>query len=264
MLNLIKYEFIRKYRLVFMILITILALNLFLLTRGVGGSMLFLVLSPIVLYVFYLADIIRMYSDDLNKKTGYMLFMTPNSGYKIISSKLLAAILEGFGLLLIYFLFIIVNSIYIIISIGEVVDFRRILSSINNILSGSLGYSFNLIYLFITLFSILVFIIAFITTAYTAMTIRKSLFSEIKFGGLISFIIFLLINWITTYVSSWLYGLLSNISPYYESMDIILSTGRFNQETLIMILLPMISVAIIQTITLTGFSGYLLEKKINL
>ena len=112
-----------------MILITMLALNLFLLTRGVGGSMLFLVLSPIVLYVFYLADIIKMYSDDLNKKTGYMLFMTPNSGYKIISSKLLAAILEGFALVLIYFIFILINGTYIIISAGNEIDYSQIIKA---------------------------------------------------------------------------------------------------------------------------------------
>lgn len=109
MISLIKYEFIRKYKLVSMILITILALNLLLLTKGAGGSMLFLVVSLSALFVFYLVDIIKMYSDDLNKKTGYMLFMTPNSGYKIIWAKLLAAIIEGAGLVLIYFIFILIN-----------------------------------------------------------------------------------------------------------------------------------------------------------
>jgi hypothetical protein len=259
MLNLIKYEFIRRYRLISIILITMLALNILLLTRGVGGSMLFLVLSPIVLYIFYLADIIRMCSDDLNKKTGYMLFMTPNSGYKIIWSKLMAAILEGFGLLLIYFLFFIGNGTYIVASIGEVVDFSNILSIINNMFEGSLILGFDLVSLFIVLLTVLIFIIAFITTVYTAMTIRKSLFSEVKFGGLISFIIFLLINWIITYISGWLYGL------YYEPMSAtIVSTGSFTQETFIMALLPMIAVSIIQIIALTGLSGYLLEKEINL
>ena len=176
MLNLIKYEFIRKYRLVSMILITMLALNLFLLTRGVGGSMLFLVLSPIVLYVFYLADIIKMYSDDLNKKTGYMLFMTPNSGYKIISSKLLAAILEGFALVLIYFIFILINGTYIIISAGNEIDYSQIIKAVDNLLSGSLG--FNLGHVLVFLLAALAFLIAFITTVYTAMTIRKVYFPK--------------------------------------------------------------------------------------
>ena len=89
MLKLIKFEFIRKYKLLSMTLISAIALNILAISRGPGGSTMFILLFPLVLSVLYLIDIIKMYSEDLNKKTGYMLFMTPNSGYKIISSKLL-------------------------------------------------------------------------------------------------------------------------------------------------------------------------------
>ncbi|NLJ57450.1 MAG: hypothetical protein GX339_01245, partial [Tissierellia bacterium] len=170
MLNLIKYEFTRKYKSIFMILITVFALNLFLISSGPGGSMLFLVFSPIVLGLLYLVDIIKMYASDLNKKTAYMIFLTTNSGYKIIISKLLTAVLEGFGFLLIYFLFFIMNGIYIILSFGEVVVFSRLISAINDIFSRNLGYNFNLVYLFLFLLAALVFLIAFITTVYTAIT----------------------------------------------------------------------------------------------
>lgn len=264
MLNLIKYEFIRKYKLIAGTIITALALNVFLITRGLGGSATFLVLLPLVLSVLFIADIVKMYSDDLNNKTGYMLFMTPNSGYKIISSKLLTAVIEGFGLLLIYFLFFLLNAIYIVVSLGEAVDFANIISIINNIFSGSLIFNFNLVHLFIFLLTVLVFIIAFITTIYTSITIRKSLFSEIKFGGLLSFIIFIFINWMVTTISGWFYGFTSNIPPFYESMNTITNTGRFEPEALMMVFLPMIAVSILQIIALTVLSGYLLEKKINL
>jgi hypothetical protein len=93
------------------------------------------------------------------------------------------------------------------------------------------------------------------------MTIRKSIFSEIKFGGLFSFIIFLLINWVLSFLSSKFYDI---ITPYYDTVDNISSTGRVSAGGLAMILLPMIAVLIIQTVALTGISGYLLEKKINL
>ncbi len=156
------------------------------------------------------------------------------------------------------------NGVYIIMSIGEVVDLSNILNAINSMFSGSLGYGFNLVNLFIVLLAVLIFIIAFITTVYTAMTIRKSIFSEIKFGGLISFIIFLLINWVVTTLSNWLLGGVLNISPYYDSMNTIVNTGMSTTETLIMALLPTLAVLTIQIIALTGLSGYLLEKEINL
>jgi len=259
MISLIKYEFIRKYKLVSMILITILALNLLLLTKGAGGSMLFLVVSLSALFVFYLVDIIKMYSDDLNKKTGYMLFMTPNSGYKIIWAKLLAAIIEGAGLVLIYFIFILINGAYIVVSMGDQIDYSQIVRGVNQLLSGTFG--FNLGHVLVLLMAVLAFLIAFITTVYTAMTIRKSIFSEIKFGGLFSFIIFLLINWLLSLVSDKFHDIMT---PYYDSINAVSNAGNISAGGLALILLPIISVFIIQAIVLTGFSGYLLEKKINL
>lgn len=258
MLKLIKLEFTRKSRLIAMTLITAVALNIFLITRGPAGSSMFLVLFPPVLSILYLVDIIKMYSEDLNKKTGYMLFMTPFSGYKIISSKLLTAVLEGFAILLIYFIFIIINGIYIVVSTGAEIDYSQIIRIVDNLLSGSFGVSLG--HIFIFLLAALTFLIAFITTVYTAMTIRKSIFSEIKFGGLLSFIIFLLINWALSSVSSKFFDA---ISPYYDSINTI-AEGRVTPAEFAMILLPMIAVSIIQAIAFTGFSGYLLEKKINL
>lgn len=258
MLKLIKLEFIRKSKLIAITLITAVALNMFLITRGVAGSSMFLVLFPPALFILYLVDIIKMYSEDLNKKTGYMLFMTPNSGYKIISSKLLTAVLEGFAILLIYFIFILINGIYIIISTGAEIDYSQVIGVVDRFMSGNLGFSLG--HVFVILLTSLTFLIAFITTVYTAMTIRKSIFSEIKFGGLLSFIIFLLINWALSSVSDKFFDL---ISPYYDSIGT-RAAGGITPVELAMGLLPLIAVLIIQTIALTGFSGYLLEKKINL
>ena len=259
MLRLIKFEFMRKYKLLAMTLITAIALNLFAINRGAGGSTMFLVLFPMVLSILYLVDIIKMYSEDLNKKTGYMLFMTPNSGYKIISSKLLTAIIEGFALLLMYFIFILINGTYIAVAMGNEIDYSQIIKGVDSLLSGNLGFTLNHVFLF--LLAALTFLIAFITTVYTAMTIRKSIFSEIKFGGLFSFIIFLVINWGLSFISSKFFQV---ITPYYDSIDTISSTGGITASGFAMILLPMIIVLVIQAIAFTGISGYLLEKKINL
>jgi len=264
MLKLVKYEFMRKYKLLTMILVTAVVLNIFLALKGVEGSILFLLISPVVLYLLYLMDIIKMYGDDLNKKTGYMIFMTPNSGYKIITSKLLTAVLEGFGLIFAYFLFVIANGIHLVISLGEYAGFRRVINATNDILSGSLGYNFNLVYLFEFLLIAVVVIIAFITTVYTAITIRKSLFSEVKYGGLLSFIIFLLINWIISSISDWFFDFLSNIEPFKNAVNNLINTGGFAPDTVAMFFMPVLILAIVQIVALTAFSGYLLEKKINL
>ncbi|MEL7649685.1 MAG: hypothetical protein AAGU76_16440 [Sedimentibacter sp.] len=256
MLKLIKYEFLRKYKLIAITVVSAAALNLFLMTRGAAGSASFLMLFPMVLAVMYVSDVIRMYSDDLNKKSGYMLFMTPNSGYKIIVSKLAAAVLEGLGILLLYFVFILINGAVMVYQTRRFIDFSEIMEDINILLSGNIGI--NLGHIFIFLFAALVFVIGFIVTVYTAMTIRKSIFSEIRFGGLLSFIIFIALNWALTYSSEKIYSL---VSPYYGSS---MNAAGISPSELAVMVFPVIAVSIIQSIALTIGSGYLLEKKINL
>ncbi len=256
MLNLIKYEFIKKYKLILITLIISAALNLFLLTKGTGGSAVFLTLFPIIMSILYMVDIIKMYSDDLNKRSGYMLFMTPNSGYKIIVSKLFTAIIEGLAILLLYFIFILINGAYIIILSGADINFNEIIYAVNRLMSGNLG--FNLGHVFMFMLTGLLFLISFLTTAYTAMTIRKSIFSEIKFGGALSFVIFLLLNWGISRLSAQFFDILT---PYYNSFSFV---TRPTATELVIMLLPLNVSFIIQSIILTLCSGYLLEKKINL
>lgn len=259
MLKLIRFEFMRKYKMLAMTLLAAVSLNVLAISRGVGGSTMFLALFPLVLSILYLVDIIKMYSEDLNRKTGYMLFMTPNSGYKIIASKVVTAILEGFSLLALYFIFILINGAYIGLAMGSEIDFRQIIRGVDSLLSGSLGFTLSHVIIF--LLAVLTFLIAFITTVYTAMTIRKSIFAEIRFGGLFSFIIFLMINWILSAISGKFFEI---IKPYYDSIDPVSSSGMISAQAFAMLLLPMILVLIVQAIAFTGISGYLLEKKINL
>lgn len=256
MLNLIKYEFIRKYKLFIITIISSLALNLYLLTKGAAGSTLFIAIFPIVIAILYIVDIIKMYSDDLNKKSGFMLFMTPNSGYKIIISKLITAVLEGLTILLIYFVIILLNGAYIIYSTGMDLNLSEIFILVNNLFTGNFGFS--IYHVFVFLMAAMIFLIGFLTTVYTAMTIRKSIFSEVKFGGALSFVIFLMINWAISYISNGFYELLN---PYYET---IINTARVTATELVYILLPICAFSIIQSIGLTFCSGYLLENKINL
>lgn len=256
MLNLIKYELIRKYKLFLITIFSSLGLNLYLLTKGASGSFMFLGLFPVVIAVLYIVDIIKMYGDDLNFKTGYMLFMTPNSGYKIIVSKLITAVLEGLIVLGLYFIIVLTNGAYIIYRTGADINISEILQIINHHFIDTLGFSLYHIFLF--LLTAVIFIIAFLTTVYAAMTIRKSIFSEIKFGGILSFIIFLFINWIISRISLEFYKLINsdNTIIYYAS--------SITPEQFINILLPINIFSIAQSIVLTIFSGYLLENKINL
>lgn len=258
MINLIKYDFLRKYKLISIILVSSLLLNLFLIFRyDIQGSVSFLGIYPFVMIILYVIDIIKMYSDDLNKKSGYMLFMTPNSGYKIIVSKVITAILEGLFIALLYFIFIFLNAVYMLIRQNITLVMSEIIESINQALSMSLG--FNLGHVFVFLAVALLLAISFILTVYTSITIRKSIFSEIKFGGFFSFIIFLAINYLASSIGN-------NILPLVSLPDnIIVSNGNFISATSMLIgALPLIALTSAEIIILALGSGYLLEKTINL
>jgi len=260
MFKIIKYDFIRKYKLLLITIISSVLLNIFLVVKvGVSGSISFLAFFPMAMIFLYIADIIKMYSDDLNKKSGYMLFMTSNSGYKIIVSKVITAILEGLSILFLYMIFIIINSIYISAAHGfELnVDIAEVINAVNLVLSGKLG--FNLGHVFVFLLTAFVVAISFIMTAYTAITIRKSLFSEIKLGGFLSFVIFVGLNWATSFTSG---KLMSALSPYYENT--INFGSRISATELVMVLLPVMILSAIESVIMIIGSGYLLEKKINL
>lgn len=255
MLNLIKYEFAKKYKLALAALIISASLNIFLIANGVAGSAMFLAFFPMVMAIVYIGDIIKMYSDDLNKKSGYMLFMTPHSGYEIIVSKLITAVIEGLAILLLYFIYTLINGAYIIYMSGADINFNEIINAVNSLLSGSFG--FNLGHVFMFLLTALLFLISFITTVYTAMTIRKSIFSEIKFGGALSFLIFILLNFAISKVSSEVFNL---FTPYYNTFTM----SRPTATELVYIMMPINIWSIAQSIILTLCSGYLLENKINL
>ncbi len=265
MLKLIKYEFIKKSKLLLILLVTAIIANI-----GIGlafkeeGIALFLSLSSIALVILYLYELIRTYSDDLNKKTGYMLFMTPNSGYKIIGSKLIFIITEGLILFLSYFIFLFLNLV--VIALRTTGDFSLIMKGISEIINGFnsvviMQFGMNLGDILLIVIMLLISVIVFALIVYSAMTIRKSIFSNTKFGGLISFIIFIALNFI--------YGKLMNFIGEAFQFDVLTKqindmTITYPSSSMFRIFGVIIVFNIIVSAVLMLTSGYLIEKKINL
>lgn len=266
MLKLVKYEFIKKSKLLLILLIVAIIANLgAAIAFGEWGIGFFLGLTPIALIILYLYELIRTYSDDLNKKTGYMLFMTPNSGYKIIGSKLIFIITEGIILFASYMVFLVVNICALALkATGDFSEITHAVSQlINAINSGAIAqFGINLGDILLIVIMILASAVVFALIVYAAMTIRKSIFSDIKFGGLISFVIFIVLNVI--------YGQLANFVS--DAFQFNLITERINTNFAVvypsstmfeLFGITIVFNIIISTLLMLG-SGYLIEKKINL
>lgn len=249
MFDLIKYELIRKYRMFVVVCITTIIAGIAISIRfGESGFPLFSGLLSVGLFILFSVDVIMMYSQDINKKTGYMIFMTPNSGYAIITSKVITALLEGVGMLLFFILAVTIN--------GFVIFGPEVLYEINfwNI---DIPYKEIISILFVFLSAFLLFAIQFLLTIYSAITIRKSVLSNVKFKGLISFGIFLLINYVVDKIYDIPYEI-ANLSNY-EHINAIPPAAEVLKA-----LTPFMVTSIVIGIALTAVSGYLLEKKINL
>ena len=246
MLNLIKYEFSKKYKMFTVFLIaTVLANIYFTVKLGQAGFAPLAVFLALGLLVLYVIDVVQMYSKDINKKTGYMVFMTPNSGYKIIISKILTALIEGFVMLTFYIVVLLLNTLLIY---GEA----------NNIVI--LNTTFNsaefIQHLFIVLFAAILYLVQFIMVVYTALTLSKSIFANSKYKGIISFGFFLVINYITTSAYWTLYRVIGfNMHSF---------SGNISPAMLLKLFSPAMLLAVVLSSVLIAGSGYLLEKKINL
>ncbi len=244
MIKLIKYELQKKYRMFAAVVVATLLANIFLIVRaGEMGLAILAGLLGVGLLVLYSVDVVKMYSRDINTKTGYMVFMTPNSGYKIIGSKVLTALIQGFIILVFFSAVLILNSTIVYGFSGEIRFFDM-----------DISYLQFISYVAIILVALILYLVQFVMTIYTSITVRKSVLSNIKYKGVISFAIFIAINYITAQI--------------YAGVDHLFNFSQINgvasPAELLQVLLPPMLTATALCAVFILVSGYLLEKKINL
>lgn len=206
MVNLIKYEFLRKWRTLLIFSAIVVFINANVLYRVFGklqstefemmalGSFFAGLLG--VFFILYIVDVTYMYSRDLNSKSGYMIFLTPNSGYKILGAKVITGLIEGFTFLLFYLLLLGTNflgfysqPLYDLL-VNDLAVSVFVLGQLKLTLWEMIPLiTANLVTAFIS-------IVVLVLTIFTALSIRKSILAENKFGGLLSFLIFVLLFWL--------------------------------------------------------------------
>ena len=211
MLKLMKYEF-RKTWITKLILlgVTAVAEIAFLIglyveretTLGVSVMLLvFLALGGILMIGLY--SVMTLHRD-MNTKQSYMLFMTPNSCYKILGAKMLENLLSmliggafffGLGSL----------DIALLLKHYDVID--QFTDAFQEIFS-YFGYEFDLSagYMASITFGMLSSWFATVTTAFLADVISSSLLNGRKLNLLVSFIIFLVLSYLTSRLGSLVAG----------------------------------------------------------
>lgn len=255
MLNLIKYEFTKKLKYIAMLLIvSVILCTVLAIKYSDTGFIIYLSFFPVIMFIIYIADVVSTYNKDLSQTSGYMLFMTPNSGYKIVWSKVITAILEGIGILILYFILMLCYSGYLSIKYGlnfEAFSIKDI-SYFIDIFLNSLGITFGHLVLIATI--IFVYVVRFILTIYTSITIQRSILSNVKGSGILSFIIFIILNFVFMYI-------MIKFSNFFSTNVDVMALSAY--ESLVKTM-PVLLLLILEIVIMSVGSGYLLEKRINL
>lgn len=244
MLKLMKYEWMSRWKFFLGGIILLTLCNFYIVKspettdpRVFGITSIIIFVAGIVLMVDHLG---RMYNS-LFKETGYLLFTTPLSGYKILGGKIITVIIECLGLSLYGILMTFID--YKILSrkipqwqIDANIPNEAIIMISKFFMACLLGY------------------IIFLLMAYLSVVLAKSIFSVFKYGKLLSFVCFIIIAEIV--------GKLVNLADSATAYSVQITTSNGCSIDSISNEYFMISICIIGL--LFSITGYLLDRKINL
>ncbi len=220
---------------------------------------LFIFVINLLLFLLFLAHL-RDYSHDINTYNGYLIFLLPYNGYQILMTKIIAVIAEFVLLLTFYGTALYFVSLRLL-SQDPTFGGEFFQDTFLPLLKESPRY---LLYLFTSA-------LCFYTTLLTAMTLRRSLFSSLALKGVLSLLfvilLFVLIGLgLDPFLNLFPSPASSDITQEYIAQDsfftILLGSfqeGSDNSK----LLLGSLYYSLLFLIQFS-FSGYLLDRKINL
>lgn len=257
MLKMMKYEYRRGlFPLIVIMVVLGMAELLFLagvvmdrenmLAMGMAGLM----FGSVIAYLFVLIYGIFAYNEDLKNKSGYLIFMTPISSYRIIGAKLLSILLNGVTLVLILVALAGADVALLIHKCEDPLALKQMLDMISESL---FQLSAGTVFLNVAT-TVLVMLIQFFTTitiAFFAITLASTVLQNKKVKGVISFVLFIVINMLMSFVAE----KLPTIGNVEQANSMLESLGC---------VLPQILFMVVVMVASYFASGCLLEKKVSL
>lgn len=248
MLKLVKYELRGNFFIIIGICISIIVGNLMLLTRKgiwntstIHGLSVFIAVCGMVVIFIYSLNIMSKY---LHGDSGYLLFTLPQSGLSIVTSRLITGILQitGVG---------IVALLAGYLCFGRNLDFSFLQYIKPRLIVFSLvGYLYSMIFLLLLI--------------YFSMIIGKAALRSKKLGKIGSFVVFIILCVVLTWISVKIDGLF----PQTFNLGNLLNPGAFENAGNADFSFKMnIANTIFEVLLLVGLfssSCYLLEKKVDL
>ena len=245
MLKLIKYE-LRKTWFTKVILLVIAALAEIAFLVGLYGNrentlvvsiVLLTILAVGGVMVIGLESVITLHRD-MNTKQSYMLFMTPNSCYRILGAKLIEC---GISILLAGAFFFALGTLDLTLLFAREGILGRLWEQIREILShltvNGRALELTMRSMAAVTFDLLAAWIFFVSTAYLAVVISAALLNGKKYNGLVSFLIFLLLDWGCTHINTLITDPIRDnvtLMTVYGLIALLFAAGMYFATTVIM------------------------------
>ncbi|WP_313130628.1 hypothetical protein [Anaerocolumna sp.] len=200
MLKLMKYEF-RKQAFSKMVILLLVGLIQLLFFFGVvtdkndviGTAMGILSVFTFGALFFMAFEAIITFSNDLKQKCSYMLFLTPHTSYSIVGAKVLAAaiqiILAGIAFFLVFFL-------DMAVLVAKYDQIELITEMLHRFLQEVFSLNIQLKDIIAVVAVIITAWISTITVAFFSITLSSTFLANFKLKGLVSFLIFIGINYV--------------------------------------------------------------------
>lgn len=262
MIKLLKYELLRKKKVyiislcIFAVLALVVALGIpridnhyWILVTTLSGLIILIggLLLPIVI------NIAKYYSEYKNR-SGYMMFLTPNSGAKIFGSKILAAIIDTIAIYILLALFALISYNIAQANYAELPHLSNMWANLKAAFPDThLGTLAT-----VGIIAALVQSICTIILALFSITVSKTLLAHKALNWFIPLIMFFVISWVEQMVATTIIAA-TNLSSFKE-----LITNNYAHIDLVLVLGMATAISIVFATAYTIISSRLITKKLDL
>ncbi len=230
MLKLMKYEFRKQAfsKLIILILVGLIEILFFFGVVTDNEEMIAVAMGFLAIFtggaLFFLAfESILTYSNDLKQKSSYMLFLTPNTSYSIVGAKVLSAGLQIILAGIVFFVIFAINGGVLIVKYDAIAEVKKMILQLAD-------QFFQLKIRFTDIASVvgqvIISWISTITVAFFSITLSTTFLANKKFKGMVSFIIFIVLNVLYNKITDLILGDVTkysaNVSTYFIGNSIIL------------------------------------------
>lgn len=164
---------------------------------GMGAGLL-MVAAIISLFYFSFESIVT-YSNDLRTKQSYMIFLTPRNMFQVVGAKLLTAVIQIF----------VYGCAFAAIGVGDVFlvcarygNVKELLEMVKEFVQVITGAEIRLVEVLYVILMFLITWLVFIALALFAITLSTTLFSTWKFKGIVSVVIYFVLDWVVAKIAN--------------------------------------------------------------